>query len=171
MNRRTLLLLAFGGAGAASLPSWAGPRPDVEAGWTPAAFTAHQVDTVAAIAEQIIPRTDTAGAKAADVHVFIDAVIADADAPDRDRFLRGLDAVDARARERHGADFVSIAPAQQIALLESISADEFFKAIKTLTITGYYTSKAGMREELGDDGRTAFADYVGCTHLAHKVSA
>lgn len=174
MNRRALLqLLALGGVGTVTLRSFP------VTGWTPTLLTPHQDRTVAEITELIIPQTDTAGAKAAGVDQFIDAVIADADAAERDRFLQGLDWIDARARERYGTDFVSSTSEQRTALIARVAAPtagtpavgvEFFKNIKALTITGYYTSKIGMREELGDDGRTAFADYVGCTHPEHKVS-
>jgi hypothetical protein len=155
LNRRTLLLLTLGGAGTAALPSWAKRRAD------------RQADLVATIAELIIPQTDTAGARAAGVPAFIERVIADADPSDRNRFQRGLESMDAQAHERYGTDFLSATPAQQIALLERISTTEFFTMFKTLTITGYYTSQVGMREELGDEGRTFFPDYVGCTHPEH----
>jgi gluconate 2-dehydrogenase gamma chain len=161
MNRRDLLrLMALGAAATAARPSWAGP----------ALFTTHQSDTVATIAELIIPQTETAGAKAAGVPVFIDTVIADADPPERDRFLRGLDEIDAEARAKCGVDFVAATSAQQRSLVESISTTDFFKTIKTLTITGYYTSRIGMREELGDDGRTIFPDYAGCLHAGHGAT-
>ena len=45
---------------------------------------------------------------------------------------------------------------------------EFFSAIKAMTITGYYTSEIGMREELGDDGQMFFAEFKGCTHPEHQ---
>lgn len=188
MNRRSLLrLLALGGAGTATLPMWVVRLTDVALAQTAAPARAarlvlspHQDATVAAISELIIPQTDTAGARAARVNEFIDAVVADADPPERDRFLNGLAWVDRRSRELHGADFVSSNAEQQASLLVSISdatagapstGRDFFRSIKALTITGYYTSKIGMREELGDEGRTGFADYAGCTHPDHKVSA
>ena len=48
---------------------------------------------------------------------------------------------------------------------------EFFRGLKALTITGYYTSRIGMLEELGDDGRVVFSDYIGCVHREHKREA
>jgi glucoside 3-dehydrogenase (cytochrome c) hitch-hiker subunit len=161
MNRREVLrLMAVGAAASAARPSWAGPAP----------FTPHQAETVAAIAEQIIPQTESAGAKAAGVPAFIGAVIADADMPERDRFLHGLDEIDVQTRAKFGVQFVSASAAQQTMLLQAISATDFFKTIKTLTITGYYTSRLGMREELGDDGRTIFPDYAGCMHDGHGAT-
>jgi hypothetical protein len=38
---------------------------------------------------------------------------------------------------------------------------EFFQAIKSLTVTGYYTSEIAMREEIGDDGLMFFAEFTG----------
>ncbi len=189
MNRRTVLrLLAIGGPGATTLPEWgsrlaerafaqAAPPAHVGAPWTPSALSPRQNETVVAISELIIPQTETAGAKAARVNEFIDAVIADADPPERTSFLNGLAWMDTHARELHGADFVALAPPQQVAILEQLSAPgapasagvNFFKSIKALAITGYYTSKVGMHEELEDDGRTGFPDYVGCTHPEHKA--
>jgi hypothetical protein len=48
---------------------------------------------------------------------------------------------------------------------------DFFTAIKSMTITGYYTSEIGMRQELGDDGTLFFAEFKGCTHPEHQVQA
>lgn len=192
-RRKALKALAFGGIGAGVVAAWVarlgevafahgaqGVRPGAGAReWSPQALTPHQNETVITVSELIIPHTETAGARAARVNEFIDTVLADAPKADRDRFVRGLDWIDARSTERHGATFVAATPPQQIALLTEISgpaaeapADkvgtEFFQAIKTLTITGYYTSEVGMREELGDDGRMAFTAYAGCTHPEHK---
>ncbi len=45
---------------------------------------------------------------------------------------------------------------------------DFFLAIKSITITGYYTSEVGLREEIGDDGTMSFAEFKGCTHPEHQ---
>lgn len=47
---------------------------------------------------------------------------------------------------------------------------DFFTAIKSMTITGYYTSEPGMRQELGDDGTVFFTEFKGCTHPEHQLS-
>lgn len=39
---------------------------------------------------------------------------------------------------------------------------EFFRSMKSMTITGFYTSEIGMKEEVGDDGAFFFDDYLGC---------
>lgn len=150
------------------------------AAWTPSVFTAHQDATVIEISELIIPQTETAGARAAQVNRFIDTVLEDAPEDERDSFLRGLAWLDRRSRALHGADFIDLPVYDQEALLTTISdrdgadaADregvEFFEAIKRLTVTGYYTSEIGMREEIGDDGTLYFADVEGCTHPEHRA--
>jgi hypothetical protein len=147
--------------------------------WVPKVLTAHQNTTVTAIAEMIIPATDTPGAAAAKVNEFIDAVIEDAHEAERKEFFAGLTWVDTRSRELFGADVVDCAPDQQTALLTIISSGKntaladragvgFFQAIKAMTITGYYNSEVGMREELQDDGNLFFADDPGCVHPEHQ---
>jgi gluconate 2-dehydrogenase gamma chain len=45
---------------------------------------------------------------------------------------------------------------------------DFFVAIKSMTIIGFYTSQVGLRDELGDDGTLFFAEFKGCTHPEHQ---
>jgi len=148
------------------------------ADWAPKALNAHQNEMVMQLSELIIPQTDTPGARAAFVNRFVDAVLEDADPRDKKEFVRGLTWVDERSRDLFGADFLSCTPEQQTALLTIVSSGknkslmdqigvEFFASIKSMTITGYYTSEVGMRQELGDDGQLFFAEFKGCTHPEH----
>jgi hypothetical protein len=199
VNRREMLRrMLAGGAGAAVAP-WvsgltqaaeeraahihaAGQASAPAADWTPKILSPHQNHMVVELTELIIPQTDTPGAKAAFVNRFIDNVLEDADARDRKEFLRGLQWVDERSRELFGSDFLNATPEQHNALLTVMSSGknkslmdqigvEFFQSIKSLTITGYYTSEVGMRQELGDDGQLFFAEFKGCTHPEHGGTA
>lgn len=191
-NRRDALKkIGWGGLGIAATPLWcetlnafAEERAQaIQAGapaavdWTPKALSAHQNELVAAVSELIMPQTDTPGAAAAHVNRFVDAVMDDADEAERKSFLRGLDWLDARSREVFGDEFLKASPEQQAALLTLVSSKkntaledqigvEFFKAIKGLTITGFYTSEIGMKES-GDLGQLFFAGFEGCTHPEH----
>jgi glucoside 3-dehydrogenase (cytochrome c) hitch-hiker subunit len=194
-RRQVLKKLAAGGLGAATAPLWsqhlsalalahADPHAHTAtkaaaAPWKPKLLDAHQNESVITISELIIPQTDTPGAKAAQVNQFIDLVLAEAPAADRTAFLNGLAWMDTRARERFGTDFVSARPEQQTSLLTSLSdpenkseADqvgrEFFQSIKSLTVTGYYTTEVGLRQELGEDGTLFLAAYPGCQHPEHR---
>ena len=196
-RRQALRTLAFGGIGAVAAPAWAEALAALArdhadhahaalaaaaeaAPWTPKVFNAHQNDTFVMLTEMIIPRTDTPGAKAAKVNEFIDLVLDDANETERKQFLNGLAWMDGRSQELFGTGFVSAAPDQQTALLTIVASPknkafedqvgtEFFKAIKALTITGYYTSEIGMKQELGDDGQLFFLEFPGCTHPQHKA--
>jgi hypothetical protein len=151
--------------------------------WKPKVLTPAQNLTVVALSELIIPQTDTAGAKAAKVNEFIDFVLNEANPDERKRFADGLAWIDARSEKDFGKPFVGATPEQQVSLLQIIAAPpaaeagqsapdktgaDFFLAIKSLTITGYYTSEVGLREEIGDDGTMAFAEFKGCTHPEHQ---
>lgn len=192
-RRDALKRIAVGGAAAATAPFWAeaivsaaeqhAAHYQASAGrvspWVPKALSPAQNQAVIALSEAIIPQTTTAGAAKAGVNRFIDEVIADASPADRQRFLDGLAWIDARSKRDAGAPFANATAAQQTALLTTLStvADplpddrpgvEFFNAIKSLTITGYYTSEVGMREEMEDTGNMFFLEFPGCTHAEHK---
>ena len=194
-RREALRRMVLGSAGAAWAAGWVdglselalahgarGQAAAGAAGWTPRVFTAQQDATVIEISELIIPQTETAGARAAQVNRFIDTLLEDAPADERDSFLRGLAWMDRRSRELSGADFIDTPAEAQVALLTAVSmrdgADaaetdregvEFFEAVKRMTITGYYTSEIGMREELGDDGTVYFSGVEGCAHPEHRA--
>ena len=139
----------------------------------------HQSETVATIADMIIPATDTPGARAARVHEFIDTLLADWSPDDeRARFLAGLADVDARARAAFGADFLGATEAQRVTLLTQLDAEAqaarpakpdsrqppFFQQMKFLTVFGYCTSEVGAKAELHYE--TIPGAYDGCRPFA-----
>jgi hypothetical protein len=139
---------------------------------------AHQHETVATLAEMIIPTTDTPGAKEAGVPEFIDLLLTEwYDPAETKEFLRGLADVDARSRKKFGKGFTACSPQQQTELMKGLDAEamdyaaqlrkavtrshvsipqqtkpipvNFFYTLKKLTLTGYYTSQIGFQKELG----------------------
>src|SRR5437879_2316837 len=137
-------------------------RRTSEGVWAPRALTPDQLELVATIAEHILPETDTPGARAALVHRFIDAMLADSYSPDeRQHFVAGLVDVDARAQRSSGRAFLRCATHQQRAVLDQLdreafaapldreafaapldrSVTPFFRTVKELTVVGYYTSE------------------------------
>ena len=195
LNRRQALRsLATGAVGAAASASWveslsalahrqAHAHTAVSAiaaqAWTPRVLSARQNDAVVALTELIIPQTDTPGASAALVNRFIDTVLHDAPAAERDTFLRGLAWMDARSQTLFGKDVAGATAAEQTSLLLRLSEDrsgsgedriglEFFQAIKSMTIDGYYTSEIGLRQELGDSGQLFLPQFPGCNHPEHQ---
>ena len=170
MNRRDALVL-LGGTAAAPLLAGLAPGQLRAAGRSAHArardralqvLDPHQSETVATIAEIIIPETDTPGAGAAKVHEFVDVLLAEwYDEQDRARFLDGLADVNARCRDTFGADFLGCTAAQRTAIVAGLDAEvaalraanakpgeHFFSRMKWLTLYGYFTSEVGMTQEL-----------------------
>lgn len=144
----------------------------------PKFFKADQLALVATISDLIIPTDDhSPGAVAAEVPAFIDLMVSEASAETKKLWTDGLAAVDAMSQSKNGAAFNKASKEQQIALLTAISKNEmkpstleekFFKAIKNMTIDGYYTSKIGIHQELKYKGNTYLKEFKGCTHPEHQ---
>lgn len=144
----------------------------VQTGLAPRTLNAHQFATVKAMAEVILPRTETSGATDVGVGEFIDLMLTEwFEEAERARFLGGLADVDARSQTLFGKNFVECPAPQQgeilIALGEQMMEEErmvkerslanqteppvpqnFYLTFRRLTLTGYYTSEAGATEEL-----------------------
>src|SRR5690242_21064791 len=87
-------------------------------GYTLRTLTGHLNDTVVAMIDQIIPATDTPGAKGARVNEFIDVILTEwANDEERRNFLNGLADVDKRSNKLFGKDFASASSSQQVTLL------------------------------------------------------
>ncbi len=120
--------------------------------------------------------TDTPGAKAVRVNEFIDLILTEwASDEERKKFLDGLADVDRKSNELFGKTFVECSQPQQEDLLrdldqaaaverhardlhlrprnerESPLDHSFFESFKRLTLTGYYTSEVGFKQELREE--------------------
>lgn len=163
--------------GVVSIPTVAGVmsgcEPNAGSDWTPVAFSEEQNQMVDTIAEIIIPETDTPGAGAANVNRFIDAMVGESyPEADRDRFLEGLDDVNARCEDAYDAPFVDCTDEQQRDLVEELDTDTFgpdaspsdpeappfFHMMKELVIVGYYTSEVGATQELKTNAVPGYYD-------------
>lgn len=143
----------------------------------------HQNDTVVVMIDQIIPATDTPGAKAARVNEFIDVILTEwATDSERQNFLNGLADMDTQSNQLFGKNLVDASPAQQLTLLRSMDdaammaqsvrrarhgntiPEEFDKQLegnfwdvfKGITLHGYYTSEVAFTKELNPENRTLF---------------
>ena len=160
--RRTALLL-----GAAVSPSLAACvdrlRPAAGGAAGPAHFTTAQFAATGAIAERIIPRTETPGALDAGVPQFIDLAYGEFMSDEERRTLvEGLAGVEAESQAAHHASFAALTPAQQDDLLRAIAAASqseeeqtssrsFFRQIREATVLGYFTSEEVGRNVLHYD--------------------
>jgi hypothetical protein len=162
--RRVSLLL--GGVALASETALLGAcRPRTVALATPEAtlFGRQEIALLDEIAETILPETDTPGAKAAQVGAYMAVIVTDCYAPrDQQVFRDGLATVDRLARERYGREFLDATPAERLALAEELDREQktytdnrqrgapphFFRLMKELTLSGYFTSELGMTRAL-----------------------
>ena len=159
-------------------------RPQGSQGQGRRALDAHALRTVITAAERIIPASDTPGATDAGVAAFIDKMLADwYSTEERNRFLAGLRALDAKCRALDGKDFADCNEANQVAVLaafdDEVSAlrrtprganpnDHWFAMLKYTTVFGYCTSEVAMRQTLGAWPRPG--RYDGCAPVAARAA-
>jgi hypothetical protein len=113
-----------------------------------AGLTQAQVALVGAIAERILPRTDTPGAVDVGVPAFISRLYADfMSSAEQKMLIAGLASVEAAAKSSGGQSFTELPAARQDELLRGIAKAEQeqeqspFRLIRSATILGYFTSE------------------------------
>ena len=136
-------------------------------------FTPAQHALVEELSETIIPADGhSGGAKAAKVADYMDQTLRESfDDARKTLWREGLRLVDIMSRHYNGKTFVNATPEQRIALLTVLSDNvrmtdlpevRFFIELKRMTVTGYYTSKIGIHDELEYKGNRLLKEYVGC---------
>jgi hypothetical protein len=158
---------------------------------TPAAAPAgfldpNQLETLASLAEAIVPGSSEAG-----VAAFVDQLLAVDTRERQTEFLAALGAVQAEALTRFGRPWLSLDAAQKTVLLTAASTGQRahpprywtpgepvlppadarrpptlrdrFDLLKQRIATAYYSSEKGMKE-LGWTGQMVHAGFPGCTH-------
>lgn len=175
MNRRELLQrVAWLMGGAISAPAVLGVlngcKAKPSASWHPLFLSTQEGAIVEEVAELIIPRTDTPGAREVGVPAFIDVILKDAyPAEDQARFVSGLKDFDSEAQRAHGKPFLELPQAQRVSFLQQVhdaaasaekaQTDEqdtpagerkrpFVLMMKELTLLGFFTSQAGATQVL-----------------------
>jgi hypothetical protein len=177
MHRREMLRVLAAGAALPALSTdmfafFRGAHP--ADGYVLHTLSAHQNATVVAMIDQILPETETPGAKGARVNEFIDVILTEwANDGERKNFLDGLAGVDKKSNELFAKDFADASQPQQLTLLRALDEaaafesairpprrdDEeedrygqlegnFFSVFKNITLHGYYTSEIGFTQEL-----------------------
>lgn len=139
-------------------------------------LTPDQQELVTAIADVIIPATDTPGARDVGVDQFIDQMLSGwMKPPEKERFLDGLSTFESSFQTDNGKAFVHASSSDQLAYMEprdvaAVTARRegrrplpFFGVMKELVVTGYYTSEIGASQELRH--QMIFAKYDGNVEL------
>lgn len=127
-------------------------------------FSLDQIRFLNEVGETILPKTDTPGAKEANVGEFMAVVVRDCYTPKNQKiFIEGMDKLNELSKQIAKKVFVECNPAQRTELLSRLDKEgvEYFKLMKNLTLTGYYTSKLGATQFL--NYVSAPGRYDGCT--------
>jgi gluconate 2-dehydrogenase gamma chain len=176
--RKTALLMGAAVSASALSGILQGCKAAPELTYTPSFFTEDQARIVMEVAEIIIPKTDTPGAKDAGVPGFIDIMLKDCyKKEDQDRFIAGLTAFDEEAKKAYGDSFIYCKPEQQVELVTKTHAAALAEAkenkeakrpfilmAKELTLLGFFTSEPGATQVL--QYIAVPGSYKGCIPLA-----
>ena len=193
LTRREMVQRLIAGAGAgAAWPLVAASHPIYEhlangamfeeaeklgaANWKPLFLNAQQEETLAALAELIVP-----GAREAHADRFIDLLLSVDTAEHRKSFVESLGAFETESQQRFGKRFPALSAGEQNALLTDastqpakenssgangtvkVSLRKHLEHLKGWISGAYYSSEAGMRE-LGWTEDRVFEKFPGCEH-------
>jgi hypothetical protein len=111
---------------------------------------------VRAIADTIIPRTDTPSATDVGVHKFVDVIVNEyLTQTERVAALAGLDAIDARARTEFNVIFAELSADKRSAMIDSFEKgdrnaepSQTYWRLKGLVVHGYFTSERVTKDVL-----------------------
>jgi hypothetical protein len=125
--------------------------------WVPQFLEGREAELVTAIADVMIPKTDTAGALEAGVPAFIDAaLLALYPQADQRRFKQGLGQFDEAAKSAGKAFLERDRAAQAAHLKQALEAGlaaeadpkPFILMMRELTLLGYLNSRVGITENM-----------------------
>ena len=126
-------------------------------------FTPDDIAYLDEIAETIIPKTDTPGAKEAKVGQFMTVMVRDCyTEKEQKAFLDGMRTLNEASNKKFNNGFMDITPAQRKELLVELDKEakdfdkkkekgepsHYFSMMKQLTLLGYFTSEPGATQAL-----------------------
>lgn len=166
--KRTALFTGFALSGSVISAVLQGCKPEAKgplADWMPKFFTKEEGLAMAEMAECILPRTDTPGAKDVFVHEFVDLMARDCmDAGEQQKFRDGFAQLLAGCEQANSKPFHECSPEEQLAFLNAqdkaaveiakanpnLKPEDypFFLMFKQLILIGYFTSETVGKEVL-----------------------
>lgn len=138
--------------------------------YAPKALSPAQFHTLERLTDLIVPvENGRPGALQAGVPAWIDALLAVNDEL-KTKYVAGLGWLDTTMAARGAADFASATPDRQTALLDLIAFKKnaspdldpgiaFFTLARRMTVDGFYTSEAGIRD-LIPNGRPPLTEFI-----------
>ncbi|WMN06570.1 gluconate 2-dehydrogenase subunit 3 family protein [Marivirga arenosa] len=143
-------------------------------GWKPKFFNEKQALLIAALADQILPKTDTPGALDVGVDSFVDKMVAEVyNKKEQQQFLEGLDNFEKNCELKNGKIFTDLNNEEKYDALFSLQSEikylsfendpnekPFFLMLKELVLLGYFTSEEIMTKHL--DYMPVPSQLIGC---------
>lgn len=171
MNRRETIKALMAASGALiALPAWAEgwTRTDVIA--CRSSLTVQTQETLAAVADTIIPKGDSIGALSVGVDKFLEKLIGHCYEKEvQDNVKLQLESLESSAHSLYGRSFKECDQMQREAMLLKLADStiqgeaDFFKLIKSETIRGFNTSREVMVEYL--HFKQVPGHYYGCVDV------
>ena len=141
--------------GLVALPSWAENWIPSDLAKIPTSFSTSSPETLAAVADTIIPAGNSIGALSVGVDKFLQKLLANCYEKDvQENVDKQLSALDASARSTYGNTFTGCDQSQRQSLLTKFANSDdthekdFFTLIKSETIRGFNTSREVMLQYL-----------------------
>jgi hypothetical protein len=151
LNRRSVIKqFLFVSAGMALIPSCLQDKSKPAVELKNFSISADQEALLAELAETIIPKTTSPGAKDISAHRFALKMMDDCRSKeDQGKFLAGLVAFDKQAEKISGKSFLKQSPEERKAVLQEMEKDKeskddaagFYKTMKRFTIQAYSSSE------------------------------
>lgn len=163
MHRRTVIKnLALIIGGAALLPSCMQEKGKASIGLKNVDVSADQEKLIGDIAETIIPKTNTPGAKDLQLHLFVLKMVDDCyTKKDQEAFMAGIDQFNKLVKDKYSHAFGECDVKQREQVLLGIEQDKdpkstaypaelkkFYDIVKGQTVNGYTTSKYFMTKQV-----------------------
>ncbi len=160
--RRTAMIMGAAVSASTVVAFLEGCKNVPDLSYKPIFFNEDQARLISAIAEMILPKTDTPGAIEAGVPNFIDMLINECYKPEEQKsFIEGIAKLDEGAREKYGDNFIECNEVNQKEYILNIHEDAvralkkdgtiarpFILKLKELTMLGYFVSEPGATQVL-----------------------
>jgi hypothetical protein len=142
--------------------------------WSPRFFSEDQSRLFAEVAETIMPKTDTAGAKELQLERWVDSVLMDVkDEKFQKQVVKGLEVIEAASQKDNEKGFVDATAEERTATLMTLDNERAnykgeekhpFHAVKETVLTAFFATKVGVTEVLQYNPNPG--KYIGCMPLA-----
>jgi glucoside 3-dehydrogenase (cytochrome c) hitch-hiker subunit len=168
-----LLALSAVGGLAACGGAEEGSSGQIAGAVAPGVFTGEEMALISAVAQTIIPKTDTAGAVQAGVPETLQSLATDwGDADFQQYWKSGLAALGSALTSETGAAFTQLSPSEREAALSAFDTkvfsgevdNGFYRDFKATVVQAYYMSEPGATEELAYE--PVPGEWIGCVSLS-----